>query len=55
MPVIPATEEVELGGSLFKAMIGKKLVRPYLKNKPSMVAYTSVPSYMGGGGRRLSV
>jgi hypothetical protein len=32
MPVIPATGEVEIGGSQFEANLGKK-VRPYLKKK----------------------
>jgi hypothetical protein len=31
-PVIPATQEVEVGGSLTKASLGKS-ERPYLKNK----------------------
>jgi hypothetical protein len=33
MPVIPATWEVEVGGSQFKANQGKVSWRPYLKNK----------------------
>jgi hypothetical protein len=33
MPVIPATLEVEAGGSRFKAIPGKVSVKSYLKNK----------------------
>jgi hypothetical protein len=32
MPVIPATQKVEIRGSHFEASLGKS-VRPYLKNK----------------------
>jgi hypothetical protein len=32
MPVIPATQEVEVGRLWFKANLGKVSVRPYLKN-----------------------
>jgi hypothetical protein len=34
---------------------GKKLVRPYLKNKPGMVAHAYYPSYSESKGRRLWV
>jgi hypothetical protein len=30
IPVIPATQEAEVGGSPFKASPGKKVVRPHL-------------------------
>jgi hypothetical protein len=32
-PVIPSTQEVEMGGSLFDASLSKNLARPYIKNK----------------------
>jgi hypothetical protein len=32
-----------------------KLARPYLKNKPGTVINACNPSYMGSGGRRISV
>jgi hypothetical protein len=36
-PIIPGTEEVEIGGLQFKASPGKKkLVRPYFKNKTKL-------------------
>jgi hypothetical protein len=31
MPVILATQEAEIRGSLFEASLGKKFMRPYLK------------------------
>jgi hypothetical protein len=34
---------------------GEKLVRPYLKNKPDIVLYACNPSYLGDGGRRITV
>jgi hypothetical protein len=33
MPVIQATGEMEIGGLQFKDSLGKKLVRPYLKEQ----------------------
>jgi hypothetical protein len=45
MPVIPATQEVETGGSQFEASQGKKLVRPYLKIKLGVVVHIYNPSY----------
>jgi hypothetical protein len=33
MPVMPATWEVETGGSWFKAILGKVNGRSYLKNR----------------------
>jgi hypothetical protein len=38
MSLIPATQEAEIGRSWFKAKLGKKLLRHYLKNKPGVVA-----------------
>jgi hypothetical protein len=35
MPVIPATQEAEVGRSLFKAALGK-IMRLYLKNKSKL-------------------
>jgi hypothetical protein len=33
IPVIPATQEAEVGRSPFEAILGKVSMRPYLKNK----------------------
>jgi hypothetical protein len=45
MLVIPDTWEVEIEESWFKANLGKKLVRPYLKNNPSVVVHGySIPA-----------
>jgi hypothetical protein len=50
MSVIP-------GGSNRKIMIqgqpGRKLVRPYLKNKLGTIAHPCGPSYLEDGGRRI--
>jgi hypothetical protein len=35
--------------------MNKKLVRPYLRNKLNMVALACGPSYLGCGGRRITV
>jgi hypothetical protein len=37
-----------VGGSRFKASLGKRLARSYLKNKPGMVVHIYNPSYEGG-------
>jgi hypothetical protein len=39
---------VETEGSGFEASLGKKLVRPYLKNNWGMVTHTHSPNYTGG-------
>jgi hypothetical protein len=33
MPVIPTTQELEVGGLRFQANLGKVSMRPYMKNK----------------------
>jgi hypothetical protein len=58
-PVIPATWDVEIGGSQFKVR-QKRLVRPYLKknknkNKLGMVVHTYNPTYLESEGRRITV
>jgi hypothetical protein len=41
MPVIPATSEVEIGGSRFKASPGKEVSEiPISTNKPGVVMHT---------------
>jgi hypothetical protein len=55
MPVIPAAREVEIKGSQFKTSLGKKLARPYFKNKLHVAAHTCGPSYLGGRSRRIMV
>jgi hypothetical protein len=47
--------EVEIEGSQFEASPGKKLERPYLKNKLGVVADACNSSYLAGGGRRIEV
>jgi hypothetical protein len=44
MPVIPATEEVEVGGSWSKAILGKKSRRLYLKNKLKAKELSVIPN-----------
>jgi hypothetical protein len=39
MSIIPATQEMETGGSLFEACLSKKLVSPYLRNKWGMLGF----------------
>jgi hypothetical protein len=53
MPVIAATWESEIGELWFKTSPGKKLARPYLKDKPGMVVHTCNPMYMEGRGRTI--
>jgi hypothetical protein len=43
MPVIPATQEGYTRGTWFKASLDKKLVGPYLKDKPSVVVHPHNP------------
>jgi hypothetical protein len=40
---------------MFEEWPGKKLARPYLKHKLSVVVYICVLSYSGGRGRRIEV
>jgi hypothetical protein len=44
MHVIPANREKNTGGSRFEASLDKKLVRPYVKNKPGVVINTVILS-----------
>jgi hypothetical protein len=53
MPVIPAIREAEMAEWQFKATWGKILVRSYFKSKLDMVVHACVPSFVGGGDRRL--
>jgi hypothetical protein len=39
VPVIQAIREVEIGGSWFKASLGKMLARLISKNKPGVVTH----------------
>jgi hypothetical protein len=43
------------GGLRFEASLGKKLGRPYLKNKLSVVVDACYPSYLGGRGWKIVV
>jgi hypothetical protein len=52
MPVIPATQAVEIGRIKVQGQAGQK-VRPHLKL--GMVAHACHPSYMGGIGRKILV
>jgi hypothetical protein len=52
--LIPATEEAEMGGSWLQTSPGpaakiKKLERPYVDKKQSMVVHNCNLSYTGGG------
>jgi hypothetical protein len=40
-------------GSRFNAILGKKLSRPHLTNKPGVVPHLCNPSYMRGTGRMI--
>jgi hypothetical protein len=44
-----------LGGSLFEASPGEKLMRPHLNKQEEMVVHTCNLSYMVGIGRRITV
>jgi hypothetical protein len=37
MPVIPATQEAESGGSWFKASLAKQFKKPYIKRKKKKI------------------
>jgi hypothetical protein len=54
MPVILATQEVEIGRSQFEAILGKKLVRLYLKNQAGNggASVISAPQEVEVGGTR---
>jgi hypothetical protein len=53
MSIIPDTQEVETEGSQFEA--GKKLARPHLRNKLSVVAHPCGLRYSGRRGRRIMI
>jgi hypothetical protein len=55
MLVIPVMQEAEKGQSWFEDSPGKKLLRPYLKNKPGVVAHVCKSSYTRDRGRRIVV
>jgi hypothetical protein len=55
VPVIPATPEIKIGGLWFEDSSDKKLVKPYLKNKPGMVVHAFNSSFLGDEGRRIEV
>jgi hypothetical protein len=54
-PVIPATQETEIGGSGFEADSDKKLAKPCLKNKLGVVVHAGNLSHAGGKGRKITV
>jgi hypothetical protein len=43
MPIIPGTQELDIGGSRFQASLDKKLVRLYLKNNPGTEGHAIIP------------
>jgi hypothetical protein len=47
MPITPANQEVETGGSQFEASLGKKLADPISINMSGVVAYASDGTGMG--------
>jgi hypothetical protein len=42
MPIIPATWEAKIGRLQYEASPGKKLARPYLREKLGMVVHTCI-------------
>jgi hypothetical protein len=58
MPIIPATWEMEKGGSWFKAIPGQKKNSyhdPVSQNKPDVTAHSYNPSYSGSISRSITV
>jgi hypothetical protein len=56
MTIFLATWETEIGGSRFKASLGKKLVRsPISTKKLGLVVYICNPSYVRGIGQWIVV
>jgi hypothetical protein len=53
IPVIPVTGAKEMRRLVLSLIQIKQLARPYLKNKPSMVAYVCNPRYEGDVHRRI--
>jgi hypothetical protein len=48
MPLIPATQEEEMRGFLFKTIIGKSWQDPASKTKSGVVAHICDPNYIAG-------
>jgi hypothetical protein len=55
MPLISVTWEAKIGRLQFKASLGGKLAKLYLKNKSSMMVHVCNSSYLVGGGREIEV
>jgi hypothetical protein len=55
MPVIPATQETEMGVLQFEASPAKILVRPYSKTKLGVVVHACNLSSEEGRGRKIII
>jgi hypothetical protein len=54
MPVIPATQEAEIGRITVKGQPGQKARNPFRQNNPDVVVHTCNSSYAGRIGRRIA-
>jgi hypothetical protein len=54
MPVIPATQEVEIRRTVAWGQLGQEVSKTFSTNRLGMAVHTYNPSYLGGIGRRIT-